>query len=258
MALLEIRDMTHCFGGLRAVYDFNMTLEGGELIGLIGPNGAGKTTVFNLVSGFYSPTEGKICFKDKRINGLRPHQVTALGMARTFQNIRLWNSLSVFDNLCISQHYHLGYGLMQSVLRGQKFRENERRVKKTAHEFMEILGLGHYEKEFPKNLPYGLQRRLEIGRALSIRPRLLLLDEPAAGMNPGEVDDLIELVRWIRDEFKLTIWLIEHHMRVVMSVCEWIKVLDFGETICEGTPADIKQNKRVIQAYLGDEEPAHA
>jgi branched-chain amino acid transport system ATP-binding protein len=258
MALLHIENMTHCFGGLRAVSDFNLTLEGGELMGLIGPNGAGKTTVFNLVSGFYRPTEGKICFGDKKIMGLRPHKVTALGMARTFQNIRLWNSLSVFDNLCVSQHYNLHYGFLQSVLRGGRFRENETRVKKTAQEFLEILGLAHYAKEIPKNLPYGLQRRLEIGRALSLRPRLLLLDEPAAGMNPGEVDDLIELIRWIRGEFKLTIWLIEHHMRVVMSVCEWIKVLDFGETICEGTPSDIRQNKRVIQAYLGDEEPGHA
>ena len=258
MALLEIKHMTHCFGGLRAVHDFNLTLEGGELMGLIGPNGAGKTTVFNLVSGFYKPTEGKICFEKKEIAGLRPHEVTSLGMARTFQNIRLWNSLSVFDNLCISQHHRLGYGLMQSVLRGAGYRENERRVRKTAEEYLEILGLGHYALEFPKNLPYGLQRRLEIGRALALRPRLLLLDEPAAGMNPGEVEGLIDLVRWIRGKFKLTIWLIEHHMRVVMSVCERIKVLDFGETICEGSPSEVQQNRRVIQAYLGDEEPVHA
>lgn len=258
MSLLEIRNMTRFFGGLRAVYNFSLTLDGSKVVGLIGPNGAGKTTVFNLVSGFYQPSEGEIRFCGENIVGLRPHKVTSLGMARTFQNIRLWNSLTVFDNLCVSQHPRLGYGLAQTLLRTRSYRENEHRVRKSAEEFLEILGLGHYAKEYPKNLPYGLQRRLEIGRALSIRPKLLLLDEPAAGMNPGEVDELIDLIRWIRDEFKLTIWLIEHHMRVVMSACDWIKVLDFGETICEGTPSEVKQNRRVIQAYLGDEEPVHA
>ena len=179
-------------------------------------------------------------------------------MARTFQSIRLWNSLTVFDNLCISQHSNLGYGLWDAVLRTPRYRANERRVRRTAEELLEILGLSHYAMEYPKNLPYGLQRRVEIGRALSTRPRLLLLDEPAAGMNPGEIEELIELVRWIRKEFQLTVWLIEHHMRVVMNVCEWIKVLDFGETIGEGPPEEVKRNPRVIQAYLGEEEPVYA
>ncbi|MGA2403894.1 MAG: ABC transporter ATP-binding protein [Syntrophobacteraceae bacterium] len=258
MALLEIENVTHFFGGLRAVYDLNLSFHGGELMGLIGPNGAGKTTVFNLVSGFYRPSEGQIRFLDQDISGLRPHQVTSLGIARTFQSIRLWNSLSVFENICVSQHGQLGYGFLRSVLRTPRFVRSERQVKKTAEKLMDLLGLGQYALEFPRNLPYGLQRRVEIGRALSLRPRLLLLDEPAAGMNQGEIGQLIEMIRWIRDEFKLTIWLIEHHMRVVMNVCENIKVLDFGETIAEGRPDEIRQNPRVIQAYLGKEEPGHA
>jgi len=258
MSLLEIKNVTHFFGGLRALCSLNLSLQGGELMGLIGPNGAGKTTVFNLVSGFYSPSEGRIGFLGRDIKGLRPHQVAALGIGRTFQSIRLWNGLSVFENLCVSQHHQLGYGFLHSVLRTSRFHASERRVKKTAEELIDLLELTDCAQELPKNLPYGLQRRVEIGRALSLRPRLLLLDEPAAGMNPGEVDRIIEMIRWVRDEFKLTIFLIEHHMRVVMSVCENMKVLDLGETIAEGRPDEIRQNPRVIQAYLGEEGPLDA
>jgi branched-chain amino acid transport system ATP-binding protein len=258
MALLEIRHLGIYFGGLRAVHDLNVTLKGGELLGLIGPNGAGKTTVFNMVSGFYRPSAGEILFDGHSLVGLSTHKVTALGIARTFQNIRLWNELTVFDNLGIAQHHRLGYGFWDAVLHNQAYRRHEREVRKATEELLELLGLHHCAEEFPRNLPYGLQRRVEIGRALAVRPRLLLLDEPAAGMNPGDVEQLIELIRWIRQHFKLTIWLIEHQMRVVMGLCEYIKVLDFGETIAEGTPDQVRRNPRVIQAYLGDEGGAHA
>ena len=258
MAILELKNINHYFGGLHAVSDFSLKVEEGELIGLIGPNGAGKTTIFNLVSGFYKPTEGEIGFCGKSISGLKPHEVTGLGIARTFQNIRLWNSMTVLENLCISQHYRLGYGFVDSVLQTRRYVDKEKEVIKSAREFLEILDLKECENEYPKNLPYGLQRRLEIGRALTIRPRLLLLDEPAAGMTAGDIEQLIKLVKWIREKFKLTILLIEHQMKVVMGLCEKICVLDFGEIIAEGIPSEIRKNPRVIKAYLGEEVTVNA
>ena len=258
MPVLQLKKINHFFGGLQAVRNFNLDIGEGELRGLIGPNGAGKTTIFNLVSGFYRPTEGDILFEGKPIAGLRPHQVTALGLARTFQNIRMWNSMTVLENLCISQHFNLGYGLLDTILGSRRFVENENRIRSTALELLETLDLREFANEYPKNLPYGLQRRVEIGRALTLKPKLLLLDEPAAGMNPSDVDKLIELIRWIRDRFKLTLWLIEHQMKVVMSVCEAISVLDFGQIIAEGRPDEIRNNPRVIKAYLGDEGTPHA
>ena len=252
--LLEIRGMSHDFGGLRAVDDFNLNLEQGEILGLIGPNGAGKTTVFNLVSGFYRPTHGEILFSGHDITGLRPHAVTAFGMARTFQNIRLWNSLTVFENLCVSQHCRLGYGLLDALLHTRKYREQERRVKSAAEELLRRLDISRYAGELPKNLPYGLQRRVEIGRALSLHPQLLLLDEPAAGMNPGEIDDLIDLIHAVKEDYDLTIWLIEHHMPVVMSVCRRIVVIDFGKIIADGSPEAVRGDPNVVRAYLGAED----
>ncbi len=254
MPLLELKQINHFFGGLQAVYNFNLTIEPGELIGLIGPNGAGKTTIFNLVSGFYKPTQGDILFHEKSITHLKPHQVTSLGLARTFQNIRMWNSMTVLENLCISQHYRMGYSFMDAIFSTKTYHEHEKAVVKQAMEILESLELSEAANEYPKNLPYGLQRRVEIGRALTIKPSLLLLDEPAAGMNPSDIDRLIELIRWIREQFHLTIWLIEHQMKVVMSLCERLCVLDFGQIIAEGSPSDIKNNPRVIKAYLGDEE----
>ncbi|HBD07953.1 MAG TPA: high-affinity branched-chain amino acid ABC transporter ATP-binding protein LivG, partial [Syntrophobacteraceae bacterium] len=224
MALLEVRHLGIQFGGLRAVHDLNLTLEGGELLGLIGPNGAGKTTVFNMVCGFYQPTAGEIVFDGQPLAGLATHRVTALGIARTFQNIRLWNNLTVFQNLCIAQHHRLGYGFLDAIWHSRTYRTHEKQVYQASHELLDMLALQHCADEYPKNLPYGLQRRLEIGRALAVRPKVLLLDEPAAGMNPNEAEQLIDLIRWIRKQFQVTIWLIEHQMRVVMGLCEWIKV----------------------------------
>jgi branched-chain amino acid transport system ATP-binding protein len=253
MSLLQIQNMTKTFGGLRALSDFSIALEGNELMALIGPNGAGKTTVFNLVSGFYTPTEGSIIFKGKPLTGLKPHQVTTRGIARTFQNIRLWHDMTVLENIQISQHHNLGYNLCDAFFRTSRYMKNEKRLTDRGYEILEALDLKQFAEEKPKNLPYGLQRRVEIARALSINPSLLLLDEPAAGLNSADVTDLIKLISWIHKEFNLAIWMIEHQMDVVMSLCSWIKVIDFGETIAEGTPDQIQNNPVVIKAYLGDE-----
>jgi len=258
MPLFEIKEINHYFGGLQAVRNFSLKVEAGEMIGLIGPNGAGKTTIFNLASGFYKPTQGDIFFQGDSILRLQPHQVTALGIARTFQNIRMWNSMTVLENLCISQHYRMGYGFLDVLFATRNYREKAKSVIRSAMELLELLELSAAANEYPKNLPYGLQRRVEIGRALTINPKLLLLDEPAAGMNPSDIDRLIELIRWIRERFKLTIWLIEHQMKVVMSLCDRLCVLDFGQIIAEGSPSEIRNNPRVIKAYLGDEELGHA
>lgn len=252
MALLEIQSLTQIFGGLCALSDFNLRFDGGELNGLIGPNGAGKTTVFNLVSGFYKPSQGNILFKGTDTRRLKPHKITALGVARTFQNIRLWHDMTVLDNIRLAQHHNLGYTLLESMLRNKRYTLNEGRIERDALEILEALDLDRFANERPKNLPYGLQRRVEIARALAVKPSLLLLDEPAAGLNTSDVDGLIQLIRWIHKEFKLTIWMIEHQMHVMMSLCTWIKVIDFGVTIAEGTPDEIQNNPDVIKAYLGD------
>ncbi len=253
MPLFEVRGLTHFFGGLRAVSNFNLTFEGGELVGLIGPNGAGKTTIFNLVCGVYHPTHGEMRIEGRSLTRLFPHQVTTLGIARTFQNIRLWPEMSVLDNIRVAHNYKLSYGFLDTIFQTSRYRREEQGIDRRSEEVLEIMGLRDHARELAKNLPYGLQRKVEIARALVIRPKLLLLDEPSAGMNLGEKEALIGLIRWIRREFNLTLWLIEHEMRVVMNLCEKIQVLDFGETIGDGKPDEIQSNPRVVEAYLGKE-----
>jgi branched-chain amino acid transport system ATP-binding protein len=249
--VLDITGLTKYFGGLRAVNDFSMKIHTGELVGLIGPNGAGKTTAFNMITGLYFPSEGEILFNGESIVGLQPFEITRMGIGRTFQNIRLFSNLSVLDNVRIAYHPHAGYDLADGILRNKKFSIKEKELTEKTQDFLSIFNLNRFESEIAKNLPYGQQRRLEIARALACNPHLLLLDEPAAGMNPKEITELMELIHFIRDKFDLTILLIEHQMRLVMDICERITVLDFGEVIARGTPLEIQNNPQVIEAYLG-------
>ena len=257
MIILKTTDLTRNFGGLCAVNKVNMEIHEHELIGLIGPNGAGKTTLFNLLTGVYEPSSGTVELnvngEMKSIGGLKPYVITGLGLARTFQNIRLFKQLTVLDNVKIAMHKNIKYGVLAGILRLPKYYAEEERVEKEAIALLKEVGLDHKKEELACNLPYGEQRRLEIARALATNPKILFLDEPAAGMNPHETNDLTKLIHDIKDKFNVTIILIEHDMSLVMTICERIYVLDYGKCIANGVPEEIKNNPRVIEAYLGEE-----
>ena len=255
-AVLQVKNLHKSFGGIKALNDINLTINKGHIVGVIGPNGAGKTTFFNLLTGIYDPSLGEITYHlDKEITSksFRPHKMTKYGVARTFQNIRLFKDMSVIDNVLIGYHNNLNYGILPSLLRLPSYYKNESKAYNEVIELLKVFNLYDKKDELANNLPYGEQRKVEIARALASKPKLLLLDEPAAGMNPNETKELTDLIKWIQDEFELTIILIEHDMSLLMSISDQVFVFDYGTLIASGTPKEVQTNARVIKAYLGGE-----
>lgn len=252
MALLEVKDLSISFGGLRAVDNFNVTIEKGQLYGLIGPNGAGKTTVFNLLTGVYKPDEGFIKLDGQDITNLKTIDINKAGIARTFQNIRLFKQMSVLDNVKVGLHNRYHYNTIEGLLRLPKYHEVEKQMNEKAMELLKVFDLDGQADYLASNLPYGKQRKLEIARALATNPKLLLLDEPAAGMNPNETKELMDTIRFVRDHFDMTILLIEHDMKLVAGICEELTVLNFGKILCQGATSEVLNNPEVITAYLGE------
>lgn len=252
MSILKVSDLTIMFGGLKAVDNFEIDIKENELVGLIGPNGAGKTTIFNLLTGVYTPDTGSILLDGMNTVGKKPSDIVLIGSSRTFQNIRLFKDMSVLDNIKVAYHNRMSYGMLASVFKTKKFREEEHIADQVAEELLAVFDLVQYKDDLAKNLPYGKQRKLEIARALATDPKLLLLDEPAAGMNPQETEELMDTIQLLQKNFDVAILLIEHDMKLVMGICERIVVIDYGKIIAKGLPKEIRNNKNVIKAYLGE------
>ena len=250
--VLKAYNISIVFGGLHAVENFSIEIKKGELVGLIGPNGAGKTTVFNMLTGVYTPTSGTVELCGKDVTNMNPHNRVKIGISRTFQNIRLFKRMSVLENVKVSANINMNYSIFDGIFKTKRYKAQENKATAEAMEILEVLGLKEYANEQAQNLPYGKQRKLEIARALASHPAIICLDEPAAGMNPIETEELMETIKTVRSKFDTAVLLIEHDMKLVMGICEWIKVISFGKEIATGTPDEIKNNKEVITAYLGE------